>query len=581
MKLRDLYKENPNHREDWQSVKYESLTHRKPDADSLVVFQKKWLAGVATLSDWLEHRMIDLSTLKEGLTTVQKKVVNERRHQLYDWWLEYKVRFVFLKELKDVITFAPGSVKNFAEQKLKEFDKYLAGELTGFAPFMFTNALGLMPKKDYPALMKQLEKDYDSLDRIDSQEDLPIAAALHRYHGYLHALAAEGIDEESDVVQPEENDEYIFGKYWPEILKLSQSPEIEYISKNTYYEDQAYVSYQVKKVGGFYGAYSLKNNLTQSFDTGFNNLMADIRKLDVDNQMDILKGLKDETTALADIVIKGEYNETGDEMHDGRRYEFIYFPHAIFRGDNDVRLATNGQSRLYLAKGMTDFPEAWLEAIGYMERKLEHSINNLHLMNEGVPKFSYEIQKLFKDIYIIESESAMLQGTAFYLDGVGLITCYHCVTDRDKEKYADDLVIFHSTNLGKKYPVDVVKANAVVDLAIIRLREEKQLTASGLVKGDSDAIKYLDPVAVAGFPNYNFGDTGYFTTGQVTGFRAVSGITHVLVSNNLVEGNSGGPAFDEHGQVIGVVVTGSESFQNAVQTEKHGIIPINVLQFLG
>jgi hypothetical protein len=362
---------------------------------------------------------------------------------------------------------------------------------------------------------------------------------------------------------------------------LSRNLVVEYTSKYSHYEDQSYVSYQVKKVSGFTGGYSLKAQLTQMFDAGFNNLMPAISQLDRAEQLDILNGLKDETSEFAGIVAKGEYTETGDELHDGRRYEFICFPRVTFQGDSDIRLATNERSRLYLAKGMVEYPEAWLEAIAYMERKFEHAINNLHLLNAAPVRPAYDIQKLFQSIYIIETIAGMTQGTAFYLQEVGFITCYHCVTDPDTGRMAEDLVIYQGKDHGKKYPVAVVKANAVIDLAIVRLTGEEQLPGDGLVKGDSDTIGYLDPIAVAGFPNYNFGNTGYFNTGQVTGFRAISGITHVLVSNHLIEGNSGGPAFNAEGHVIGVVVTGSESFQKARQTEKHGIIPINALQWLG
>ena len=97
---------------------------------------------------------------------------------------------------------------------------------------------------------------------------------------------------------------------------------------------------------------------------------------------------------------------------------------------------------------------------------------------------------------------------------------------------------------------------------------------------NSDELKQLDEIAVAGFPNYNEGDSGYYTTGRVTGSRVIGSISHVLVSNILVAGNSGGPALNSKGQVVGVVVTGADNFQTSGATEKHGLIAINALELL-
>jgi hypothetical protein len=194
MRLRNLPQENPDHHEDLQVVKYESIGNRNPSPESLAAFTQNWRAGKATLSDWLRHRTADVDSLEAGLNDAQMQVVKKRREQLYSWWLQYKVRYGFLKELPDVIRYAPGSIKTFAEQKLKEIDRYLAGEMTGFAPFMFTNSLGLPPKKDYALLMKQAGHVYGSFYRIHHPDDLHIGAALNYYHQYLNLLAVEGVD---------------------------------------------------------------------------------------------------------------------------------------------------------------------------------------------------------------------------------------------------------------------------------------------------------------------------------------------------------------------------------------------------
>lgn len=55
---------------------------------------------------------------------------------------------------------------------------------------------------------------------------------------------------------------------------------------------------------------------------------------------------------------------------------------------------------------------------------------------------------------------------------------------------------------------------------------------------------------------------------------------HILTDAPLIAGNSGGPVLDSHNQLIGVVVTGADRLENAQKTEKHGVIPIDALNYL-
>jgi len=105
-------------------------------------------------------------------------------------------------------------------------------------------------------------------------------------------------------------------------------------------------------------------------------------------------------------------------------------------------------------------------------------------------------------------------------------------------------------------------------------------SSSGLEIGDSDTIQLNDHIAVAGFPNHNYGDTGIFSPGLIIGFRTVSSIRRFLTNIPLIAGNSGGPIISSKNKVIGVAVTGADKMENAGITENHGIIPINALRVL-
>lgn len=76
----------------------------------------------------------------------------------------------------------------------------------------------------------------------------------------------------------------------------------------------------------------------------------------------------------------------------------------------------------------------------------------------------------------------------------------------------------------------VIKAHNHLDLAILKLGIGQSFKLDiGLIKGDSDLIKQLDEISVAGFPNYHYGDSVYFSVGRVNSFRTFSGIQHILV----------------------------------------------------
>jgi len=93
-------------------------------------------------------------------------------------------------------------------------------------------------------------------------------------------------------------------------------------------------------------------------------------------------------------------------------------------------------------------------------------------------------------------------------------------------------------------------------------------------------LELQQDIAIAGFPNYTFGDEGSFIQSKIASFRNYSGIRHILVSNPIISGNSGGPGLNAKGEVVGIAVTGADKMSNANKTEKHGLIPIDAINNL-
>ena len=176
---------------------------------------------------------------------------------------------------------------------------------------------------------------------------------------------------------------------------------------------------------------------------------------------------------------------------------------------------------------------------------------------------------VLKSIYPIECEEDIKQGTAFAIENNRLVTCAHVIGTASKALKAD--------YVGPRFPVTVLRKNDTVDLAVL---EANDLELQHQLKlGSADQLQIGDSLLLAGFPNYRVGDSGVVAPGLVVGFRIVSGIRRILTNIPIVAGASGSPIL--HGdRVIGVAVTGSRTIQEAPQTEDHGIIPIEALNYL-
>jgi S1-C subfamily serine protease len=186
---------------------------------------------------------------------------------------------------------------------------------------------------------------------------------------------------------------------------------------------------------------------------------------------------------------------------------------------------------------------------------------------EGTPVIN--ARSLYRAVWVLECEESMRQGTAFMLEGVGLITCQHVLGPKTEA--------FLPPDISTKYAVEVVAQDADLDLAILRIAGSGY---EALRAGTTDDLEQTDDVVLAGFPNYRIGDSLNIKLGRVVGFRSVTGIRRILIDAAIVAGNSGGPVLNRRNEVIGVAVTGAEIEAMTAETENHGVIPINALRHL-
>ena len=182
---------------------------------------------------------------------------------------------------------------------------------------------------------------------------------------------------------------------------------------------------------------------------------------------------------------------------------------------------------------------------------------------------SYDVNRIRRALWVLECEETCRQGSAFEFGQRGLATCAHSI--------GPATVAFRASEPMKRHPVEVIAKHDVLDLALLRFPEP----SVGLDGGDSNALRQMDHLLVAGHPNHRLGDTVMVVPGLVVGFRPRSGIRRILTNAAIVAGCSGGPVIGPDGRVVGVAVTGTDSFAQADKTEDHGIIPVDAFDLLG
>lgn len=171
-----------------------------------------------------------------------------------------------------------------------------------------------------------------------------------------------------------------------------------------------------------------------------------------------------------------------------------------------------------------------------------------------------------------DAMSAM-QGTGFFLEKVGFVTCAHVVNSGSSE-----IIAFRASEPHKQYRVKIVSKNDDLDLAILDIVGADHDIE--LVAGDPNEVRHLAKIRLLGFPNYAPGQECSVRNGEVISFRPVSGIRRMLIDANIISGNSGGPVLDENSRVLGIAAKGAGSEIAANATDKHEVIPVDALKHL-
>tara|TARA_B100000674_G_scaffold474859_1_gene467308 strand:- start:582 stop:1979 length:1398 start_codon:yes stop_codon:yes gene_type:complete len=153
-------------------------------------------------------------------------------------------------------------------------------------------------------------------------------------------------------------------------------------------------------------------------------------------------------------------------------------------------------------------------------------------------------EDMFRDFGEQQQRRTSALGSGFIIDQDGTV-----ITNNHVIQEAED--IFVSVNGEKEYEAEIVGADPLSDIAVLKIKSEDKF--SPVKFGDSDTARVGDWVIAIGNP---FGLGGTVTSGIISARNRSIGLSryedYIQTDASINSGNSGGPLFDMNGDVIGI-----------------------------
>ena len=148
-------------------------------------------------------------------------------------------------------------------------------------------------------------------------------------------------------------------------------------------------------------------------------------------------------------------------------------------------------------------------------------------------------------------------GTGFALNNGYLVTNWH-VADG-----AETINVYGvQGNFNKKYKAEVVAKDVINDLAILRITDN-DFPGFGTVpyKVRTSTAEVAEEVFVLGFPMTDImGDEVKFSVGIINSLSGIEGDKSTYqISAQVSHGSSGGPVFDDYGNLVGIISSGLDA----------------------
>jgi S1-C subfamily serine protease len=143
-------------------------------------------------------------------------------------------------------------------------------------------------------------------------------------------------------------------------------------------------------------------------------------------------------------------------------------------------------------------------------------------------------------------------GTGFYVNNEGFIaTNYHVIQDA-----TDIFVMCKQNGMNQKYKATVFQSDKINDLAVIKIIDKNFIPLPALpYQIASETVAVGNEVFSLGFPLADvMGESVKFTDGKISSLTGINeDVTKYQVTAPIQNGNSGGPLFDNSGNVVGII----------------------------
>ena len=160
------------------------------------------------------------------------------------------------------------------------------------------------------------------------------------------------------------------------------------------------------------------------------------------------------------------------------------------------------------------------------------------------------------EIFPPKKIKALASGSGFFISEDGYIVTNHHVIDD-----AQDIDV--ETHNGKKYKATVVGSDESADLAVLKIKPNKGEKFLAVPFDKNDSVAVGDTVIVIGGPlGYKWSVSSGIVSGKSRdGYRPGGVGEFIQIDAAVTHGNSGGPAFNLNGEVVGINDWGYEATQ--------------------
>jgi RNA-directed DNA polymerase len=156
-------------------------------------------------------------------------------------------------------------------------------------------------------------------------------------------------------------------------------------------------------------------------------------------------------------------------------------------------------------------------------------------------------ERLDRSVWVVEHPENY--GTSFFLKNVGLVTAAHCVEG------STEVDVLHPSKHTTTFTVKVLHFDKHRDLAVL---DHTSIPAPEFYELEpaAKAVAVTDAVMAIGYPDWGLGERINIRPGEISSLTARSGVRMIEVTQQLMQGMSGGPILNVAGEVVGIVHKG-------------------------